>query len=106
MVSEKFIIYLVIMAGVTYLVRLLPMLLVRKKITNRFIYSFLHYVPYAVLTAMTFPAVFYATGSLISATVGVVVALLVILLGRGMILTSLLSCVSVLVTEVILMLFK
>ena len=102
--SDKFIIYLAVMAGVTYLVRLLPMLLITKRITNRFVISFLHYVPYAVLTAMTFPAVFYATGSVISATVGVAVAVLVILLGRGMILTSLLSCIAVLITEVILML--
>ena len=63
--KPEFIIYLIVMAGVTYLVRLLPMLLVRKKITSRFIRSFLYYVPYTVLSVMTVPAVFYSTNSIL-----------------------------------------
>ena len=54
--TENFFIYLLVMAGVTYLVRMLPMVLVKKKITNTFIRSFLYYVPYAVLSVMTVPA--------------------------------------------------
>ena len=61
---------IVVMAGVTYLVRVLPMVIFRKKITNRWIKSFLYYVPYAVLSAMTFPAIFTSTGSYPSAIAG------------------------------------
>ena len=53
-------IYLFIMFAVTYLVRVLPLVVFKKKITNRFVRSFLTYIPYAVLAAMTFPAVFFA----------------------------------------------
>lgn len=65
---SKYSIYLVIMAGVTYLVRMLPITLFQKEITNIYIKSFLYYVPYAVLGCMTFPAVFSATGSVIPST--------------------------------------
>ena len=65
-----------VMALVTYLIRVTPMILFRKKIKNRWIQSFLFYVPYVVLSAMTFPAVFYSTGSEISAIVGCAVALI------------------------------
>lgn len=67
--------YLLVMAGVTYLVRMLPLVLVKRKITNRFILSFLHYVPYAVLTVMTVPAALYATGSEITAAAALLAAL-------------------------------
>ena len=63
-----------IMAGVTYLLRMLPLTLFRKKIGNRFVRSFLAYVPYAVLAAMTIPAIFYSTGSVMTAAVGALVA--------------------------------
>ena len=66
----KFALYLAVMAGVTYLVRMLPLVLVKKKIENVFIRSFLYYVPYAVLAVMTIPAIFFATSSVISAAVG------------------------------------
>ncbi|MBR2831475.1 MAG: AzlD domain-containing protein [Oscillospiraceae bacterium] len=72
---HSFWIYLLVMAGVTYLVRMLPLVLVKKKITNRFLLSFLYYIPYAVLSVMTIPASLYATGSLATAAVGVAVAL-------------------------------
>ena len=67
--------YVLVMAIVTYLIRMLPLVAFRKKITNRFIRSFLYYVPYGVLSAMTFPAILYATGSLPSAVVSLIVAL-------------------------------
>ena len=67
-------IYLVLMAGVTYLIRALPFALFTKKIENRYIKSFLYYIPYAVLSAMTFPAIFYSTGNLATACCGTAVA--------------------------------
>ena len=69
------IIYIAVMAGVTYLVRMLPFTLFRKQIKSQFIRSVLYYLPYAVLAAMTFPGIFYSTGNTATATVGTVVAL-------------------------------
>lgn len=63
------------MALVTYLIRAIPIIVFHKKIENKWIQSFLYYVPYTVLSAMTFPAVFYSTGSVLSAVVGSVVAI-------------------------------
>lgn len=100
--TENFWIYLLVTAGVTYLVRMLPLVLVKGKIKNRFVLSFLHYIPYAVLTVMTVPAVFYATGSVISAAVGFGVALLLAYLGRSLLQVAASSCAAVLVMELIL----
>lgn len=66
--------YIAVMAGVTYLVRLLPLVCFRKKITNVFVKSFLYYVPYAVLGAMTVPAIFASTSYTLSAVAGLVAA--------------------------------
>ncbi|MBQ8965043.1 AzlD domain-containing protein [Ruminococcus sp.] len=68
-------VYVLVMAGVTYLIRMVPFTFFRKKITSRFWLSFLHYIPYAVLSAMTIPAIFYSTGSMPTAIAGTVVAL-------------------------------
>ena len=68
-------IYILVMAGVTYLIRMIPFTLFRKKIRSRFLLSFLHYVPFAVLSAMTIPTIFYSTGNLITALAGTAVAL-------------------------------
>lgn len=68
------IVYIAVMAGVTYLVRMLPFTLFRKKITSPFLKSFLYYIPYAVLSAMTIPAIFYSTGSVTASIAGTVVA--------------------------------
>ena len=67
-------IYIAVMAIVTYFIRMLPFTLFRKKIKSRFFKSFLYYVPYAVLAAMTFPAIFYSTGNVITASIGTAVA--------------------------------
>ena len=72
---EYFLTYVLVMAVVTYLIRMLPLAAFRRRINSRFIRSFLYYVPYAVLSAMTFPAILYATGSLPSACVALAVAL-------------------------------
>lgn len=73
-----------VMAAVTYLIRLTPMVVFRKKIKNRWIQSFLYYVPYVVLSAMTVPAVFSSTGSVFSAAAGFVVAVILAYFKRGL----------------------
>ena len=82
-------IYVAVMALTTYLVRMIPLVTFRQKISSRFARSFFYYIPYAVLAAMTFPAIFYATGSVLSATVGVAVAMLLAFLGQSLIVVSL-----------------
>lgn len=77
-------IYLLIMFAVTYLVRVLPLVVFRKKITNRFVRSFLAYIPYAVLAAMTFPAVFFAVDCIPAAAVGVIAAAIVAFKGGSL----------------------
>ncbi len=69
-------IYIVVMAGVTYMLRMLPFAFFRKKIKSAFIKSFLYYMPYAVLSAMTIPAIFFSTGNMITATAGTITALI------------------------------
>ena len=99
---NNFVWYLLTMAGVTYLIRMLPLVLIKKKITNKYVVSFLYYLPYAVLTVMTVPAVFYATGNVWSALVGFMVALLVAYFEKGLMTVALCSCGGVLITELIL----
>jgi branched-subunit amino acid transport protein len=77
-------IYLLIMFGVTYLTRVAPLVIFRKKIQSRFIRSFLYYIPYAVLAAMTFPAVFFAAGSVPAAAAGVAAAVIAALMGGSL----------------------
>ena len=100
--NSKFLVYLLVMAGVTYLVRMLPMVLIRKKIENKFILSFLHYVPYAVLSAMTVPAIFYATSSPVTAIAGFVVALILSFFEKSLIVVAAASCASVLFANLII----
>lgn len=78
-----------VMALTTYLIRVLPMVLFRKKITNIRIKSFLYYVPYTVLAAMTFPAIFSSTGTSVSAIVGCIVALILAYFKRGLLIVAL-----------------
>lgn len=100
----NFFLYLLVMAGVTYLVRMIPLVLVKHKIKNRFVRSFLYYVPYTVLSAMTFPAIIFSTGNMISAIVGSLVALLIAYLGRSLVTVAACSAVAVFITELIIML--
>ena len=81
----RFCLYLLVMAGVTYLIRMIPLVFFRKKITNRFVRSFLYYVPYTVLTVMTIPAVFYSTAYVISAVMGTITAIILAYFKRGLI---------------------
>ena len=92
-------IYILVMAGVTYLIRMLPLALAKKEITNPFIKSFLFYVPYACLAAMTFPAILSATASVISAVVGFVVALIAAYKEKSLLTVALLACGAVFIVE-------
>ena len=96
------IIYIAVMAGVTYLVRMIPFTAFRKQIQSRFIKSILHYLPYAVLSAMTVPAIFYSTGNLTSAIVGTIVAIIVAFFEKPLIIVALAAALSGLVTELII----
>lgn len=91
--------YIAVMAAVTYLIRMIPLTVFRKKIENRFIRSFLYYVPYACLMAMTFPAVLNATNSRLSAAAGVLVAVLLALRGKGLVVVSAAACIVVFLVE-------
>lgn len=94
--------YLIVGAGVTYLLRMIPMVFFRKKITNRFVRSLLHYIPFAVLTAMTVPAVFYSTDFALSAILGVLVAVLLAAFNRGLVTVAAGASLAVLVCEIII----
>ena len=91
-----------LMAAVTYLVRMLPLTIFRKRINNRFIRSFLAYVPYAVLAAMTFPAILESTSSLWSALAGLAVALLLAWKNRSLLTVALGAVAAVFVVEQVL----
>ena len=102
MTTGKMLVYVLVMAGVTYLIRMLPLVLFRKKINNTFVRSFLYYVPYTVLAAMIFPAAIYATGSVVSGIVGLAVALIVALVKGDLLVVALSSAAGVFITERIL----
>lgn len=87
--------YLIVMAGVTYLIRMLPLTVFRKEIKSVFVKSFLHYVPYAVLGAMTFPDVMYSTGSLWTALAGLVVAIIMAWRGHSLLSVAIGACLAV-----------
>ena len=99
---ERFWIYLLVTAGVTYLVRMLPMVLMRRKITNRFVLSFLHYIPYAVLSVMTIPAIFSATGDVFPAAAGFVVAVILAWRSKSLVQVAAAACAAVLLMEWVL----
>ncbi len=97
--------YTFVMAAVTYLIRMLPFVVFRKPIQNRFIRSFLYYVPYAVLGAMTFPAILYSTSNIASAAIGLAVSVILAWFGRGLLTVAVSACVAVYLTEWIMVLF-
>jgi len=81
-------IYIAVMAGVTYLIRMIPLTLVRKRIKSRFLNSFLYYIPYTVLSAMTFPAIFFSTGNTVTASIGTAAALILAYAGMPLIVVA------------------
>ena len=101
MKAESIIISILIMAAVTYLIRVLPLVLIRREIKNRTVRSFLYYVPYVTLSVMTFPAMLYATESLISASVAMVVAAVLGLRGCKLPTVAGAACVAVFIVELL-----
>ena len=95
-------VYIGVMAAVTYLIRVIPLTVFRRKIENRYIRSFLYYVPYTCLTAMTFPAILYATESMVSAFAGVAAAVLLAFWNKSLVTVAAAACLAVFVTELFL----
>ena len=91
--------YIFTMALTTYLIRVLPMTIFRKPIRSRFLRSFLHYVPYACLTAMTFPAILTSTASIISGAAALITAVVLAYRGKSLIVVAVASSAAVLLTE-------
>ncbi len=92
-------IYIFIMAGVTYLIRMLPLALSKKEITNTYVKSFLYYVPYACLAAMTFPAILSATESVVSAAIGFIVAIIAAYREKSLLVVALQASLAVFLVE-------
>lgn len=100
--NAKFFVYLICMAGVTYLIRMIPFVLFKKEIKNKYVLSFLHYIPYAVLSVMTIPAIFYSTENIWSAVIGTVTAVVLAFMEKSLLTVAAASCVAVFVTEYIM----
>lgn len=100
------VVYIAVMAVTTYLIRAVPFVAVRGKIKSRFLNSVLYYTPYAVLSAMTFPAIFFATGDVVTSAVGTVVALLMAFFDLPLIVVAISSSAAALITSLILPVFS
>lgn len=98
---NDFFIYLFIMAGVTYLIRVIPFVIFKGKITNTFVKSFLYYVPYAVLGAMTFPAILFSTGNYASAVAGLIVACILAFKEKSLLTVAIFACIAAFVVNII-----
>ena len=94
--------YVLVMAVVTYLIRMLPLVVFRKPIRSRFIRSFLYYVPYAVLSAMTFPAILYATGSLPSACAALAIALILAWMEKSLLTVAIFASAAAFAVQLIM----
>ena len=92
-------VYIFTMALTTYLIRVLPLTIFRKPIRSRFLRSFLHYVPYCCLTAMTFPAILSSTASILSGAAALIVAVVLAYRGKSLIVVAISSSAAVLLTE-------
>ena len=92
-------IYIFIMAGVSYLIRVLPLTLIRREIKSTFIKSFLHYGPYVTLSVMTFPAILEATDSMISGLLALIVGVVAAWFGKSLLSVAVLSCLTVFIVE-------
>lgn len=102
MEKTHLIIYLAITITVTNIIRIIPVTLIRKRIENQFIRSFLYYVPYVTLAVMTFPAIMEATGSPIAGALAFVIGIAGAWLGLGLLPEALLCCIVVLIAEFLL----
>lgn len=98
--------YILTMAVTTYLIRVIPLTIFRKPIRSRFLRSFLHYVPYACLTAMTFPAILTSTATIISGAAALIVAVVLAYRGKSLLTVSLAASAAVMITEWVLIIVK
>ena len=95
--------YILVMAGVTYLVRMIPLVLFHKKIKNRFVRSFLYYVPYVTLAVMTFPDIVQATNAPLAGFLALVSGVALAWSGRSLFTVAVVSCAVVFISEMILL---
>lgn len=95
-------IYILVMAVVTYFIRVLPLTLIKKEITNRHIRSFLYYMPYVTLAVMTFPSILHATDSIYAGWAGMLVAILLAWKKQSLFCVSAASCLVVFILELII----
>ena len=98
--------YILTMAVTTYLIRMLPLTVFRKPIRSRFLKSFLHYVPYACLTAMTFPAILTSTETILSGAAALIVAIVMAYRNKSLLTVSLAASAAVMITEWLLKIVK
>lgn len=91
-------IYLIAMAGTTYLIRMIPFVAFRKQIRSEFLQAFLYYIPFAVLGAMTFPAIFYSTGNTLTAFIGTAVALILAFFKQSLVVVALAAVAAAFIT--------
>lgn len=101
---RNFFIYVLIMASVTYLIRALPFVIFRGKITNRFVQSFLYYVPYAVLGAMTFPAILFSTGNYAASIAGLIVACILAFREKSLLTVAIFACLAAFAVNIVCLL--
>ena len=99
-------IYILCMAATTYLIRVLPLTLIRKPIKNRTVRSFLYYVPYVTLAVMTFPAIIQATEYPLAGVLALIAAVLLAYFGKGLLFVAVSSCAVVFITELIIKLIS
>ena len=101
--GNKVYLYIFVMWAVTYLIRVLPLTLIRKEIKNRTVRSFLHYVPYVTLSVMTFPAILSETGSVWSAWGALIVASVLAWTGRSLFQVAVAACAAVFLLELVIL---
>lgn len=101
--SHNIYLYILVMASVTYLIRMLPLALIRKEIKNTTIRSFLYYVPYVTLSVMTFPAILSETGSIWSAWAALLTGILLAWRGKSLLQVAVSACMVVFILELIIL---
>lgn len=100
--NDNIYLFILVMAGVTYLIRLIPLALISIDIQNVYVKTFLYYVPFVTLTVMTFPAVLDATSTMWSALCGFMIAIFLAYQGSGLFHVSAAACISVFILELII----
>lgn len=102
MTFARILLMIFVMAFVTYLIRMLPFVIFRKKIKSQFLQSFLYYIPYGVLSAMTVPYIFYSTGNIYSAVMGTIVAVILAIKSKSLIVVALCACATAYFTDLVM----